>query len=73
MIDFKLKKHLFKELIERLKVTRCVLYPNIVRDLMKYDDDWIAKHDLSQLKVISLGKQMLRNDCGDRVSFSEQF
>ncbi len=48
-----------QEMIERLKVTSCTVYPNIVRDLMKYKDDWPQKYDLSSLMGLGVGMYFL--------------
>jgi acyl-coenzyme A synthetase/AMP-(fatty) acid ligase len=44
-----------QEMVERLQITSLSLYPNVIKDLMKYSDEWTKKYDISKLKTISLG------------------
>jgi len=40
------------ELIEKYKITTFGISPTAIRMLMRYDDKWVEKHDLSSLRIL---------------------
>lgn len=43
------------EMIERLGINQFSITPSAIRRLMKADEDFVRKHDLSSLKTIGSG------------------
>lgn len=42
------------ETIERLKVNHLYTAPTVIRVLLKYEDNWVKKYDLSSLKSLGV-------------------